>query len=142
MNDSSALRALLWPAQPRQFRGQRWLNITLRSLHLVGVAGAGGGFLYPVSPEHWLPFWYLTLFSGGALVLLYLWSSALWLCQLKGLVILLKLALLAAALWLPAWRGPLLLAVVVLSALIAHAPGKLRGWRWLAAGAHSAETSA
>lgn len=43
--DSLRSRSIDWlfPAESRQFYGQRWLNILLRSVHLLGVAGVGGG---------------------------------------------------------------------------------------------------
>ena len=44
--DSLRSRSIDWlfPAESRQFYGQRWLNILLRSVHLLGVAGVGGGY--------------------------------------------------------------------------------------------------
>jgi hypothetical protein len=128
------LRRLLIPPQPRTFPGERWVNITLRCLHLVGVAGIGGGFLFDLEPARWLAFWHLTLASGGLLTLLYLWGSALWLVQLKGLAIVLKVLLLAVAVAVPAWRGEVFILVIILSGLIAHAPGEVRGVRLVLGG--------
>lgn len=124
----ASLKTLLFPSEARLFPGQRWLNIALRCLHLVGVAGIGGGFLFSVSEAQWLPFGYLTLGSGVALSLLYLWSDPRWLLQLKGMTIVAKLLLLAAAIGLPGLRAELFLLIVVLSGLIAHAPGSVRGF--------------
>lgn len=118
----------LFPHQPRNFAGQRWLNIVLRALHLVGVSGIGGGFLFGLDETLWSPYWYITLGSGIALSLLYLWSDGRWLFQLKGVVILFKLLLLAVAVAIPVLRAELFLLVVVLSAVIAHAPGRVRGF--------------
>ena len=125
----SPLVRLLCPAQPRTFPGERWVNIALRCLHLVGVAGIGGGFLFDLEPTRWLAFWHLTLASGVLLSLLYLWGTALWLLQLKGLAIVLKVALLALAWHWPAWRGELFILVIFVSGLMAHAPGRIRGFR-------------
>lgn len=118
---------LLFPTRPRLFPGQRWLNILLRAAHLVGVTGIGGGFLFGLEEALWYPWWWLTLSSGILLSLLYLYSDGRWLLQLKGQVILFKLALLGLAFWLPTWRAELFILVVALSALIAHAPGAVRG---------------
>ncbi|SCZ67515.1 hypothetical protein [Thiohalomonas denitrificans] len=123
------LKPLLIPAVPRQFPGERWINIALRCLHLVGIAGISGGFLFTLAEAQWLPFWYLTLSSGVALSLLYVWSTALWLVQLKGIAILLKVALLAAATLFPEWRAGLFVSIILISGLIAHAPGAVRGYR-------------
>jgi len=126
----SDLRRLLIPDEPRTFTGKRWVDIGLRCAHLVGVAGIGGGFLLTLGQDQWLSFWHLTLVSGVLLSLLYLWSSAAWLLQLKGQAIIFKLALLALALGVPDWRGVLFILVIVVSGLIAHAPGRVRGLRW------------
>ena len=124
-----SLERLLFPPQPRTFPGERWVDIGLRCLHLVGVVGIGGGFLYAMEPARWLPFWHLTLASGVLLALLYLWSSAAWLLHIKGLTIVLKLLLLAIALGVSTWRGTLFILIIILSGLIAHAPGAVRGFR-------------
>lgn len=117
-----------FPPNPRLFPGQRGLNILLRSAHLVGVAGIGGGFLFGLDEALWQPWWWLTLSSGVLLTLLYLYSDGRWLLQLKGQVILLKLVLLALACWLPGWQAELFIFMIGLSGLIAHAPGKVRGY--------------
>jgi hypothetical protein len=121
-----SLYPLLFPPTSRSFRGQRWTNIGLRTLHLVGVAGMGAGILFEVPRAAWQGYFLLTMLSGFLLVAIALWSSAVWLCQVRGVAILLKLALLAA---IPVWpaAGPtLLIAVVVLSGLVAHAPSTTR----------------
>ena len=121
------LDRLLFPARPRQFAGERWINIVLRSLHVLGVAGIGGGFLFSLDESQWLPFWHLTVATGAVISLLYIWSSALWLFQLKGASIVLKLVLIGIATVTPSWRAELFALVIILSGLIAHAPGRVRG---------------
>jgi hypothetical protein len=125
---------LLFPSRPRTWRGERWVNIALRCVHLVGVAGIGGGFLFDLEPARWTAFWHLTLASGGLLCLLYLWSTGLWLFQVKGLAVVVKLALLAIAVAVPAWRGEIFTLVIVLSGLVAHAPAEVRAARPLPLG--------
>lgn len=127
------IRALL-PDSPRYLRGERWLNIALRALHLVGVAGIGGGFLFDQDPALWKAYWYLSLATGIALTGLYLWSTCAWLFELKGLAIVIKVLLLAIALAWPAARAELFITLVILSGLIAHAPARIRGYRWLPIG--------
>ena len=122
---------LLFPYPARGFRGQRWLNVLLRSLHLVGIVGISGGFLFDEKPDAWGHYWHLTLASGVALMALYLWGSVCWLFELKGLVIVLKTLLLGIALLIPSIRAELFLFVVILSGVIAHAPGAFRGYRWI-----------
>ncbi len=120
------IRRLLLPPQARGFTGKRWLEIGLRTAHLLGMAGVGGGFLYGAPVTAWKPYFWLLLGSGVAMLLLQVWSNAIWLVQLRGLVILLKVGLLATvALW-PVLALPVLLAVVAISGVFAHAPGRVR----------------
>lgn len=124
-------QSILFPTPAREFPGQRWLNITLRTLHLIGIAGIGGGYLFGLAQTQWLPYWHLTLSTGIALSMIYIWSTVLWLFQLKGLAIILKLALLWLAVKQPEFQSELFILVIAISAVIAHAPGKVRGFVWL-----------
>jgi hypothetical protein len=118
--------SILFPAVSRSFPGKRWLNITLRTLHLIGVAGLGGAYLYSAPRGLWEPYLWLSLSSGSALVAMSLYSNGIWLLQLRGLLILLKLGLLGIMLWLPGFSLQLGMAVIVLSSVISHAPGNVR----------------
>jgi len=126
-----SLIQLLFPYPARGFSGQRWLNVLLRSLHLVGIVGISGGFLFDQKPDAWGLYWHLTLASGIALMALYLGGSVCWLFELKGLIIVVKTLLLGIALLVPSMRAELFLFVVILSGLIAHAPAAFRGYRWM-----------
>ena len=124
------LKKIIFPARSRDFPGLRWLNITLRSLHLVGMAGMAGTYLDISTINALLDFWALTLFSGVAMVVLSIWSDGRWLLQLRGAVILFKLLLFAALPWLnshigdgAAWG---FVTIILLSSVIAHAPAKVR----------------
>ena len=129
------LKKIIFPARSRDFPGLRWLNITLRSLHLVGMAGMAGTYLYMSTIHALLDFWALTLFSGVAMVAFSIWSDGRWLLQLRGVVILFKLVLLAALPWLnshiddgAAWG---FVTIILLSSVIAHAPATVRYRLWL-----------
>ena len=120
------IRALLFPTPRRGFPGKRWLGIALRTLHLVGVAGMGGGLLYDAPISSWQPYFWLTMGSGAALLTLEVWSSATVLCQWRGLAVILKLLLLGAVSLVPDHAGLLLVAVVVVSGVFSHAPATIR----------------
>ena len=113
----------------RQLPGQRWINIALRSAHLVGVTGIGGGFLLDVDDSLWMGYWWLAVSTGVLLSLLYLWTNPLWAIQLKGMAIIGKLVLLGIGVAVPDWRATMFVLVVLVSAFIAHAPGRVRGYR-------------
>lgn len=116
----------LFPAESRKFPGQRWVNISLRTCHLLGVAGVGGGFLYHAPEASWLAYLWLAVTSGAAMVVIQVWSNGIWLIQVRGLAVLVKLMLLALAAWAGASRGPVLVAVIAISGVISHAPGNVR----------------
>ncbi|BAO44654.1 hypothetical protein [Thiolapillus brandeum] len=116
----------LFPEHSRCFPGQRWVNISLRTLHLIGLSGAGYGFFVHGHEMNWEAFLLLTIFSGTAMMLISIWSNGIWLLQLRGQAIMLKLLLLALALALPPWRAALFVGVLVISGLISHAPGNVR----------------
>lgn len=126
-SDRMSLYCWIFPEHSRSFRGIRGLNIALRTLHLIGIAGIGGAYLYPVDHHAWQPYLWLTVLSGLGLVAVSLYGNGIWLIQLRGLVILLKLLLLSLLTFLPevAFQGGIV--VIVLSSVIAHAPGK---WRY------------
>ena len=119
-------RDLLSPAQPRLLPAHRWFKIGLRSVHLVGVAGLGAGYLYTGDDATWRVYLYITLFSGVLLTALEIWSNPAWLAQVRGQAIMLKLLLLGLTVDFPDWRATLLIMVVLISGITAHAPAALR----------------
>ncbi|MES9906126.1 MAG: hypothetical protein ABW168_26040 [Sedimenticola sp.] len=117
---------ILFPEESRFFEGQRWANVIFRTLHLVGLAGVGAGFFYPAVDDSWRLYFWLTMISGVGLMLISIWSNGIWLVQLRGQAIMLKLLLLALIPLLPDFRAALFLSVIVISGLISHAPANTR----------------
>jgi hypothetical protein len=117
---------ILFPRHQRRFPGMRWVNIVLRTLHLIGIAGIGGAYLYPAETAAWVPYLWLTLLSGFAMVAVSCYGNGVWLLQLRGLLIMGKLLVLLLLAWLPQLSPQGVIAVVALSSVIAHAPGSLR----------------
>ena len=117
---------LLFPAKNRTFPGKRWLRISFRTLHLIGTAGVGGGYFYQSPREAWLPYLALTIVSGFAIVFLELWTNAIWFIQARGVAILVKIVLLAGLHLGEGYGAPALVISIVISGLIAHAPGNVR----------------
>ena len=105
---------------------KRWSKISLRTLHLLAVAGVGGGILFALEKNLWINYWWLALVSGVLMMLMDIASNPVWMVQVRGLVILFKLILLALLGSIPGWDSFLLAVIIVISAVISHAPGKLR----------------
>ena len=119
------LQKKLFPEPSRDFTGMRWLNISLRTLHLIGITLFAGALLSGSHHNFWQPWFDLTLYSGILLMALFCYASCNWFLQFRGIAILLKLLLLYLF-----WDHPQLLAVmivvVVISSIVSHAPGKVR----------------
>ena len=105
---------------------KRWLKISLRTVHLLAVAGVGGGILFGLEKQLWIDYWWLALVSGALMMLMDIVANPVWIIQVRGLVILIKLILLAMLGIYPAWDRFLLIVIIIISAVISHAPGKVR----------------
>lgn len=54
----TSLKRAFFPVEPRYLPGNRWLNVGLRTLHLVGIAGIGGDYFYVSQDDTWrMPCW-------------------------------------------------------------------------------------
>ena len=84
---------------------KRWTKISLRTLHLVSVAGVGGGILFGLDKAVWVNYWWLALTSGVLLMAIDIVSNPVWLVQVRGLAIYLKLVLLGMMGVCPQWAG-------------------------------------
>jgi len=135
------LEALLFPDPPRDLPGRRGLKIGLRAAHVLCVAGLAGAYLFEVPPSQSGPWLRAALASGLALLLLDLHESAVFVLQVRGLVVATKLALLAA---LPAFGSGakwVLAALLVVSVVSSHAPGRVRYRLWWGKGRFRATDS-
>jgi hypothetical protein len=116
---------MVFPKKPRSFKGQRWVSIVIRSLHLIGITGVGAAFLFQLPDTKWFPYMVLTLTSGSAMMLLEIWSNGIWLIQLRGLSTLLKLLILSVT-FIVGLQPYILIAVILISDIMSHAPAKVR----------------
>jgi hypothetical protein len=105
---------------------KRWTKIGLRTLHLVSVAGVGGGVLFALEKDLWLHYWWLALVSGALMMLVDITANTMWVVQVRGVAIIVKLMLLILLGLHPGWDNLLLVTIIIISAVISHAPGKLR----------------
>lgn len=120
------LKQLLFPETSRTFFAKRWLDISLRTLHLIGIMGIAGGVLFAAPEGLWLPYAKLTILSGVAMVVLSVWSNGIWLIQLRGLMIIVKLMLLTFVSLDQNNSLVILIIIVIISGIISHAPAKIR----------------
>jgi len=105
---------------------KRWSKISLRTLHLLSLAGVGGGVLFGLEKGLWIDYWWLAMASGGLMMLMDMISNPVWLVQVRGVLIYVKLILLSCLGIYPEWDILILAVIIIISAVISHAPGKLR----------------
>ncbi|WP_019622675.1 hypothetical protein [Amphritea japonica] len=117
----------LIPQQKRHLPGKRWISIALRSLHLVGIAGLAGAYLFNQPQSVWFPYLIVGVGSGVLMVAKELYVDTIWLYQLRGQLVLFKLLLLAAGIyWFAQPQAWIYILVILISGIISHAPGKIR----------------
>ena len=119
------IRSLVFPDGDRSFRGMRWVNISLRSVHLVGIVGLGGAILCSLPFSVWKLYLLLTVLSGSSMLVLSIWCNGVWFIQLRGIAMLLKLTVLPFCVFQD-WSPIIIVFVIVISGVIAHAPGSVR----------------
>ena len=107
----------------RDFPGRRWLNLSLRTVHLSGIVLLGAALLG--AGEAATAAW-LTLISGLAMFFGDAWANPAHLREVAGFGVLAKLLLVAVMVAHPSLALAIFWAVLVLSTLLSHAPGALR----------------
>jgi hypothetical protein len=123
---TTRLSSLLFSPRPREFPGRRALKILLRAAHVLSggiltglyISGAGDAL-----SDRWLVG---AIGSGALILLLDLHESGVFLLQVRGFVVIGKIALLAALPLFGARAGWILAALVVASVLSSHAPSTIR----------------
>ncbi len=93
---------------------------------MLAVAGVGGGILFALEKDLWINYWWLALVSGVLMMVMDIAANPVWIVQVRGVVIIFKLILLSLMVSYPAWGSFLLIVTIIISAVISHAPGKLR----------------
>ncbi|MDH3974588.1 MAG: hypothetical protein OEV42_09960 [Deltaproteobacteria bacterium] len=104
----------------------RWLKISLRTLHLAGMAGMAGIFFSTPPNYHYYPFVILIYVTGFLFVAIELWSNGVWLIQLRGMAIYLKLVILSFLFALPGHEITMIIFLIIISGMISHAPADVR----------------
>jgi len=125
--------SLLFPDPPREVPGHRGIKISLRAAHVLCVGLLTALYLIDIGADAerldaarrvWL---WATIGSGGAILVLDLYQSAAFLLQLRGAVLILKLACVAGLQRMGDATGWVLAALVIVSVISSHAPSR---WRY------------
>ena len=123
----NALLQLIFPAQSRRFPYQRLILDLLRSAHILCVCLLLGGLYFrPDAPQ--LGYWLVgVLATGAGLLAIEVHRTAAVLFELRGIIVLCKLALLFyLPQFSPATQLILLMLLVFFSTLSSHSPRRIR----------------
>ena len=110
------------PATDRPITWRRAVDIALRTVHIAAAGVLVGGHVFGVTAPELVAALYATIGSGAGLVVTEVWHSRHWPYQVRGLMVLLKLAILCLVC---AWWGArvgILLAVLAVGAIGSHVP--------------------
>lgn len=136
----SGLTRLIFPAEPRSFRGRRGVKVLLRSLHVLCAGILTGAYLFDAGARS-RSSWLLASVATGLLILLLdLHESGTFLLQVRGLVVVGKIGTLGALPLFAGYEVWVLSSVVVGSVLISHAPSRIRYFVVGGSGRRGAET--
>ena len=116
----------LFPSCKRDFKARRYLNIVLRTVHLFGIAGFAGLFMFDLEEALWRPYAMIALFSGLLMVVLELYVDAIWILQMRGIAVIVKLMILCLAAIEPQYLLLMFTLMIALSGYFSHAPGRVR----------------
>lgn len=114
-------RSSLSPLPENSFR--RLSKVVVRTIHLVGVAGVFGGAMMQTSESVYLA---LAIISGVALMIMEAHGCWIWLVQVRGASVFLKLLFLLFMHFWPEAAIPCLIVVIVISGFTSHAPSWIR----------------
>jgi len=120
------LRSLLFPDPPREFAGRRTLKIVLRGVHVVCAGLCLGAYAFDVAAGERGMALAAALGSGLAILALDVHETAAFFLQVRGVVVVFKIALLALLPWFGDARALVIGALMLLSVVSSHAPGKIR----------------
>lgn len=109
--------------QVRDFPGKRWVNVVLRTAHVIGVVLLGAALLGAASLTLGVS---MTLIPGVGMLLIDTWANPAHLRETAGAGVIVKLILVALMALQPAWAPGLFWLVLALSMLLSHAPGTFR----------------
>jgi hypothetical protein len=118
--------AMKKPPAVRSFPGIRWVRISLRTAPLIAMGLLVGGVAAAAPQDSLAGALWGTLLTGAAFVAIELYQSPLFLVQVKGVAVFVKIALLILAVEVPNVALPALIAAIVIGGISSHMPGKFR----------------
>lgn len=102
------------------------MRIILRTIHLIGMAFLVGGVAQGLPMAELRHAYWTTVGSGLLFVAAELFSTFIWLFQLKGWAVIIKMGLLAGAMLVPDRALAFLITAIVIGGISSHMSGRYR----------------
>lgn len=116
----------LFPDSPREFPGRRAIKIALRAVHVLCTGVLTGSYLLDASLELRDTWFLAAIVSGVTLLLFDLTETSAFLLQVRGFVVVTKIALVSTLSYWSPHEGYVLACIVLVSVVFSHAPSKVR----------------
>ena len=128
------MKQLLFPDPPRDFAHRRTVKIAARAIHGACAGVYAGALVFGVDADLRLPWAIAAVTTGLFLLAVDLHETCAILLQVRGLVVLFKIAVLIALPWLGPVTVAAILVLMVVASVSSHAPSRWRYRMWAGQG--------
>jgi hypothetical protein len=109
----------------------RILDIALRTAHVPVIGVLFGGAIFKIPFDQLLPWRYLAIATGCALIASEVLHGRHWPYQGRGVMVFIHVGLFSLVYFRPSLAIPCLLAALVVGMVGSHMPKKLRHWSFI-----------
>ncbi len=117
---------LLFPNPPRDFPGRRAVRTGLRALHVFAAGTLLAGHIFEIPRDSLMPWLMAAVATGAALIATDVHASLAFACEVRGLLVLMKILLVAVVPFLWDVRVGLLAVALAIGVVGSHMPGRFR----------------
>ena len=118
--------SFLFPDPPRDFPGRRGVRMGLRALHVLGAGTLLAGHIFDLPRETLLPWLVAGVATGAVLLATDLHASLAFACEVRGLLVLIKIVLVAVVPFVWDVRVGFLVAALGIGVVGSHMSGRVR----------------
>jgi TctA family transporter len=108
----------------------RFVDIALRTAHILAVSILLGGEVFNIPASQLLPLQRLTVVTGVALIVSEIFHRPHWATQIRGVMVFVHAGLLGLAIFRPDLAVPCLITALVVGMAGSHMPKIIRHWSY------------
>jgi TctA family transporter len=109
----------------------RFLDIALRTAHVLVISILFGGAVFRIPTDQLVPWQHLAMATGLMLIVSEIIHHTHWLTQIRGLMVFIHAGLLGLAILRPDLAVIVLLSSLVFGLVGSHLPKKIRYWSYV-----------